>query len=52
MSLNYDTNSFAFFMESKKCKNWNSIVDDGMNIDNWAYEELTEAVIEFRSIQD
>lgn len=27
-------------------------VDDGMNIDNWAFEELTEAVIEFRSIQD
>jgi hypothetical protein len=27
-------------------------VDDGMNIDNWTFEELTEAVVEFRSIQD
>jgi hypothetical protein len=44
-------------MEQKRCKYppfdiLSLALDDGMNIDNWNLEDLTEAVNEFRSTQD
>jgi len=38
----YDTDVFATFMNGKK--------DDGVNIDNWEFEDLAEAIREFRAI--
>lgn len=48
---NYDSVAFAAFMQSKKCKQLvKYIVDDGMSIDNWTFEDLQIAVQEFRQI--